>query len=494
MTNNKNTLLRGRLLAKNSAYSFIGIILPILAGLIAIPFILDELEEEQFGLLILLWSTISYITVLDFGLNRAATRYFSQNIGQLNERENLSLLISSIVFVLVIGFLIGLILYNGSEFLVSTIFEEESRISLLADKCFKLISFFSPVLVLMPTVSSFLKSYQNFKWLSFVNSINGVMNYIIPVIALLMSFSLFDIIKVLLAAKVVTLLALIAGSMKYLEFSVFSFSGVKLVKDLKKLIKFGSWVSVSNILAPLFEYLDRFIIASFITVSAVAIYGTPLEVIVKVGMIAVSVSGVLFAAISNSIEHDLKKTEKIINKGLDVITLLTYPIIVTAVLFAEEGLTVWVGEGISREGAIVLKIVGIGILFKCTTNISIAFLHSVNKPSVTAKIHLIEFIVYAVLLFVFANLFGLIGVAIAHAGRLILDNILMGYFAQKYSTGMNLLFLRNSGIIGILILTMIPAFIVPNTYIKFAWWLVLGIIYVFYMYKNTDSYKKVLLN
>jgi len=253
---------------------------------------------------------------------------------------------------------------------------------------------------------------------------------------------------------------------------------------MRKLIKFGGWVSVSNFLTPLFEYSDRFIIATYLTVSAVAIYGTPLEIVLKVGMIAVAISGVIFAAISNSIEHDFVKTEKIINKGLSATTLLSYPIIITLTLFANEGLTWWVGEGISAEGALVLQIVALGVLFRCSTNLSIAYLHSVDKPEITAKTHLVEFVLYILSLVIMAKFFGLYGVAIAHSGRLILDNILMSYFAQKNSKEMNLDFIKNSKIIFMLTLTSIPAFLSISIIIKLIWWTFLAIAYLIYVYKN----------
>jgi O-antigen/teichoic acid export membrane protein len=459
-------------------------ILPMIAGLIAIPFLINKLGEESFGLLILFWSTISYITMLDFGLNRAATKYFAQNIGMLKESENLSLLMTSIVFVLLVGILAGSVLFLGSDLLVNKIFSEDSSLKLLANNCFKLISFYSPVLLLIPTISAFLRSYQNFKWLSIVTSINGILNYVIPVFAVIWSLSLFDIIKALLIVKVLILLALIGGSANFINVSKFSTEKLNLIQNMRKLIKFGGWVSVSNFLTPLFEYSDRFIIATYLTVSAVAIYGTPLEIVLKVGMIAVAISGVIFAAISNSIEHDFVKTEKIINKGLSATTLLSYPIIITLTLFANEGLTWWVGEGISAEGALVLQIVALGVLFRCSTNLSIAYLHSVDKPEITAKTHLVEFVLYILSLVIMAKFFGLYGVAIAHSGRLILDNILMSYFAQKNSKEMNLDFIKNSKIIFMLTLTSIPAFLSVSIIIKLIWWTFLAIAYLIYVYKN----------
>ena len=50
-------------------------------------------------------------------------------------------------------------------------------------------------------------------------------------------------------------------------------------KEGSRLLRFGGWMTVSNIVGPLMVTLDRFLIGALISVSAVAYYATPYEVV-----------------------------------------------------------------------------------------------------------------------------------------------------------------------------------------------------------------------
>ncbi len=467
-------------------------ILPMIAALFLIPFILDEMGEQTFGLLILLWSTISYITLLDFGMKRASVKFFAQNIGQEKEQDNKNLLITCIIFGLLVGCVIGGVLFISSDYFVRNMFDISSELMSTAYMCFRLIILFSPVFLAIPILTGFLQAYQKFNYLSFFNGLNGVLNYLIPATFLVISFSLFEIILALLVVKTLILISLTVISIKTLRKNASpDKSELKLFEGFKEIIKFGGWVSVSNFLTPFFEYADRFFIASLLTVSAVTIYAAPLEIILKVGMIAVSVSGVIFAAISNSSEHDPAKTTRILNLSLNVITALTFPIVITLVFFANEFLYFWIGSEIAGSGALVIQFVGIGILFKSSTNVSIAFLHAKDKTKLAAIIHLSEFVFYIILLSIFTAKTGVVGVAIIHSLRLIADNLLFAIFAQRNRESQNLKFLKNSTHIFLLTTLCIPAFFVGNIKIRITLWaLIIGI----YLYRQTKQYKSLVLS
>lgn len=489
LNTNKTHLLKGKLLAKNSFFSLLAMVFPMVAALVCIPFTLEKMGEQSFGLLILLWSTISYITLLDFGIKRAAIKFFAQNIGREKEHENKSILVASVLFVFTIGLVVAGILFFGASFFVDNILRISSDLENIAYRCFRMIVIFSPVFLLNPVLSSFLQAYQKFALLSFLNGANGVLNYLIPLVFLLIPLSLLNIIFALLVVKAIILLILVFSCARTFNGSILSFKELNLFQDLKKLIKFGGWISISNFLSPFFDYADRFFLASLVAVSAVTIYATPLEIVMKVGMIAASVSGVIFAAISNSSEHNLSLSKKIIDISLDTITLFTFPILITLIFFANESLTFWVGPEIATQGSTVIQIIGIGILFKSNTNISIAYLHSLNKPKITALVHICEFILYIIFLILLTEKFGLIGVAIIHSLRLIIDNLSFAYFAGRYSENRQWIFLKNSTFLLLLSLSAVPALIISDLIIKTVLFVIILVIFLYYGIKKVKNLK-----
>ena len=71
-------------------FSYLLIVIDILVALLFVPFLLDSLGDDEYGLYRLLYSTASYLAVLDFGLGGTITRYIVKfkTEGDLRKQEN----------------------------------------------------------------------------------------------------------------------------------------------------------------------------------------------------------------------------------------------------------------------------------------------------------------------------------------------------------------------------------------------------------------------
>ena len=58
-------LTEGSLLAKNTLYSLIGYIIPVIVALFAIPILINSLGVDKFGVLTLAWMITGYFSILD---------------------------------------------------------------------------------------------------------------------------------------------------------------------------------------------------------------------------------------------------------------------------------------------------------------------------------------------------------------------------------------------------------------------------------------------
>lgn len=74
--------IRGSLLAHNTLLNFIGQAVPLLVGVVTIPFIVQGLGTERFGLLSLAWVILGYFTIFDLGLGRATTNFVAEALGK----------------------------------------------------------------------------------------------------------------------------------------------------------------------------------------------------------------------------------------------------------------------------------------------------------------------------------------------------------------------------------------------------------------------------
>ena len=63
---------------------------------------------------------------------------------------------------------------------------------------------------------------------------------------------------------------------------------------LRPLLSMGGWLSVSNIISPLMNYVDRFVLGIMVSAAAVAYYATPQELILRIGIIPSALTAALF--------------------------------------------------------------------------------------------------------------------------------------------------------------------------------------------------------
>ena len=62
---------------KNTLWNLIGTGIPVIIGVIIIPYIIKKIGVESFGILSLIWALIGYFGLFDFGLGKAITQQVS---------------------------------------------------------------------------------------------------------------------------------------------------------------------------------------------------------------------------------------------------------------------------------------------------------------------------------------------------------------------------------------------------------------------------------
>ena len=68
------------LLARNSLFNLAGQILPLLVGVVTIPYIVKGLGTVGFGILSITWMVLGYFSMFDLGLSRATTKFVAAHL------------------------------------------------------------------------------------------------------------------------------------------------------------------------------------------------------------------------------------------------------------------------------------------------------------------------------------------------------------------------------------------------------------------------------
>jgi O-antigen/teichoic acid export membrane protein len=197
------------------------------------------------------------------------------------------------------------------------------------------------------------------------------------------------------------------------------------------LIKFGGWMTVSNVISPLMVYADRFLIGGLVSVSAVAYYTTPFDLVFRLQFIPVAVAGVLFPAFATSLASDPDRTALLVSRGIKYIFLVVFPVVLVMVAFAPDGLRLWLGSAFASHSQSVLRWVAAGMFINSVACIPFSLLQSAGRPRITACIHLFEAPLYLAAVWVLTKRLGVEGAAIAFSGRIAVDTVLMFVYADR---------------------------------------------------------------
>jgi len=91
-----------RLIAKNTIFNLTGQILPMVAGVLTIPFIVRGLGAAEYGILSIAMMLLGYFNIFDLGLSRATVKFVAENLDSENIHKvpeliwtSLSLLVGS---------------------------------------------------------------------------------------------------------------------------------------------------------------------------------------------------------------------------------------------------------------------------------------------------------------------------------------------------------------------------------------------------------------
>jgi O-antigen/teichoic acid export membrane protein len=198
------------------------------------------------------------------------------------------------------------------------------------------------------------------------------------------------------------------------------------------LLRFGSWMTVSNAVSPLMVYVDRFLIGALLSMAAVAYYVTPYEVVTRLWLIPSALLAVFFPAFAASFGRDPGRMLLLFDRGLRSVFLALFPITLVLVAFAFQGLELWLGDEFARNGYRVLQWLAVGVFINSLGQVAFAAIQGAGRPDITGKLHLVELPLYLVALWLLLRSFGIEGVAIAWTLRVTVDTLVLLALANRF--------------------------------------------------------------
>jgi len=437
LSHSNPSLTPGQLLARNTFWNLVGLVAPMAVGLFAIPYLIEGMGKERFGLLAIIWMGVGYFSLFDIGIGRALTKLVAERLGRDQLSDLPGLVWTALYLISGLGLVGMIIVLLTAEPLIVKVLNVPVDLQAEGVMSFRLLGASLPIVIATSAVVGILEANQRFARIAAVRVPLGVMTFLGPVISLQFSPSLVGATSLLVATRVAAF-AFYYASAAHVSSHLKRPSGIA-IKHIRPLLTFGGWLTISTVIGPVMIYFDRFLIGSLLTLTAVAYYTTPYEVLSRIQVLPQSLFGVLFPAFAATHAADAAKLAHLYDRALYFLMLVMVPIMALLFLFAQELLQIWLGAEFSRASAGVARWLVLGWLHVIVARAHSIVLQAVGRPDLLAKAHMCELVPYLVLLWMLTSEYGIIGTAIAWFVRALMDAIalpmLTAYAVQPLSRG-----------------------------------------------------------
>lgn len=422
-------LLSSRLLARNTLINLAGEVLPFLVGIFTIPILVHGIGVARYGTLTLSAMAIGYFGLFDLGLGAAATKLIAEALGGDERAKIPNLFWTSLFLMFGFGACGAFLLVGSCSWLIEHLFRIPPSLRPEALHAFYLLALSLPFVISTASLRGTLAAFQRFDLINTVRVPAGIFSYVGPLLVLPFSHGLGYLVGIMVVGRLAEWAADFSLCLRIFPelWRERNFSSAAAAP----MLRFGGWVTVSNIVSPIMVYFDRFVIASVISMAAVAYYAVPYQLASKMWIVAGAFQGVVFAAFSGGIRQDPERTVVLFERALLLLLIALFPLVLAIVALAPEGLRLWLGPQFSLASTGVLRWLAMGIFVNSLAWIPYSLVVASYRPDLTAKLHLAEMPFYCLFLWIILRRDGVEGVAIAWTLRALIDAAALFFMAWR---------------------------------------------------------------
>jgi O-antigen/teichoic acid export membrane protein len=401
------------LLVRNSLWGLVGSLLPAALAIPTAGLIARALGAEGFGLFLLLISLLALASVLDGGVAHAVTRLAAQRSGQPQELGEL--LATGLVAVLAWSLPVLAAVAWQQAGVVALINPSPSLLPQLKDALPPLAVLIALQLVTV-VFYGLLEGLQHFRELAFIKLANGVLAAVLPAVyALSTPLATLDyVLWSMMLARLVGMLMLMGPTRARLSIKRHQLRwSTPLARGL---FAFGGWVAVSNVVSPVMNYVDRFILSSTLGARQAAAYLAAAELVGRAAPVPAALSASLFPRLCADLNDHaaLRRAAQLMISSCAVLCACL-------ALWGDAVLRLWLGQAFQPESMGLLRILLLGFLLNAIAHLPFARLHAAGHSRTTAILHAAELLPFLGLLYALVQSWGPTGAAVAWVLRMGVD-------------------------------------------------------------------------
>ena len=417
-----------RRVSRNVLWNVGGTLASIGVGLLAMPLLLHAMGAARLGVFTLALGLIGFSGLFDFGLGRALTQGVASALGQGRPRTAVAALVWHVFkYLALFGAFWGLVLWLGAPFLVQHAFSLKGDLATETVFGLRAMALSLPFTLTATGTMGALEGLQYFREVSTRRAGLSTLQFGLPTVTALINPNVGWVIAAMALSRVLGFIVWRRLLNQVLPKSV----GHSIEPgDLRQLLRFGGWLSISNLIGPLMVSADRFYLATIFPPALVAYYTVPNDALTRASGLPNTAISAVFPALAEA-RGDAVRTRQLLRKSALTLHALMLPPVLFGVTFALPILEIWLGVDFAKHAEKVFQILLVGIFFNSCAFLPFAFLQSNGRSDVTAVIHLVELPVFVIALYWATNNYGIDGAAMAWVMRVATDAVLL-YIAAAF--------------------------------------------------------------
>lgn len=363
---------------------------------------------------------------MDFGLGLALTKTAAVAIADEDGDKVTRLYHAATRVQLSMGIVGGLLMAVFARYIVSGVLSVPAELQSEALNSVYVCAAAFPFVLLASSASGMLQAAQRFDVINLVQAPLGIGQFVLPLVCAIWSRNLAIIVGVLVASRVLGVIFLTISVRKLVPMG----QGRRMSRgsELRSLVSFGGWVTVSNVVSPLMVYADRFLIGSLQAISSVAYYSVPSDATLRLLIAPRSLVSAMFPVLSAT-RDDARLRDLVLRSVRYILLLVGIPALI---LFfaAHEVMTVWMGAAFAARSSVVLQVLLVGIVANSIAQVPYSVIQATGRADLTARLHLAEIVPYVVIVYFSIRSAGIEGAAFAWSLRVIVDTSILFFLAR----------------------------------------------------------------
>jgi O-antigen/teichoic acid export membrane protein len=400
-----------------ASYNLAGAIVPLAVSLVTVPLYLKVIGLDRYGVLAICWVLVGYFGLFDLGIGRATAQKIATLADSAPEERSRCFWTGATLSSCMAA--AGLLIFTPLAYL-GTFLIKLPNAELYAEfhQAVPLLVAALPFGFAQSLLGDTLQGRNEFFKANAITITGTVATAVVPLVtAMMVGPQLVYVLASVLAVRVLVLLLLIAASVRAIPIHRARFGGRA---EAVALLKFGGWLTISNIVGPLLVFTDRFAIGAILGSAAVSLYTVPYNVAWQITIIPSALSSALFPRFASAAAGESKS---LIAKAVSALSFLITPAIVAAALLAPPFLVVWLGHSTGTRSAPVACILFFGLWANTFGRVTYSHLQASGRPDLISMLLLAELLPYFAMLYFGMRWMGLPGAALAWSVRCLIDTV-----------------------------------------------------------------------